>query len=153
MRVYFVRHGEPTTSFVNPERPLTSNGKLEIAKLIPYIQSNNIKVNTVYHSGKARARETAEILCRAFDGNVELVERPGIKPDDPVEPFVTELRLLEDDTMFVGHQPFLEYLMGYMFSKEEYMDKVHFRQGEFVTMERDKRKKWKLISSTSPHDL
>ena len=63
------------------------------------------------HSGKKRARETAEIMAGVLSPEKGVETCSGMNPLDDVRTFAERLRL-DQDIMLVGHLPFLERLIG-----------------------------------------
>lgn len=68
--VYVVRHGETDLNAKNAFRgwidvPLDSNGKKQAQQAAEYLKGKGIR--TVYCSDLIRARETAEIICKALE--------------------------------------------------------------------------------------
>ena len=64
MKLYLVRHGEALSEHVARERPLSDKGKRDAAAMAAFLGRAGIRVAEVQHSGKARARETAELLSQ-----------------------------------------------------------------------------------------
>ena len=82
MKLYLVQHGEACAKEVNPERPLTEQGKEDVDRLGPFLKQAGIQVDRVIHSEKLRAIQTAERLANAIAPGVEL-ETSGISnPND-----------------------------------------------------------------------
>ena len=59
----------------------------------------------VWHSGKLRARQTAEALWRACNPLAEFAAIRGLQPDDPPNEIITLLAGETRDVMLVGHLP------------------------------------------------
>ncbi len=111
MTVYFVQHGLALTKEEDPNRPLSQTGKLEVKSISQYLQTQGIKINGVYHSGKTRAEETAQIFANQIgDGNVN--QLIGMNPNDDVREFATILKF--ENTMYIGHLPHLEKLISFL---------------------------------------
>jgi phosphohistidine phosphatase len=68
-------------------------------------------VSRIVHSGKKRARETAEILAAILSPTDGLESRTGMNPLDDVRALAGSLDL-DKNIMLVGHLPFLERLIG-----------------------------------------
>jgi len=63
MRLYLVQHGKAKSKDEDPDRPLTDQGRNDIKKVAVFLAENaGLKVTSIYHSGKTRARQTAEVL-------------------------------------------------------------------------------------------
>ena len=64
MQLYLMRHGDAVSELTNAQRPLSEAGRSGIQRVAAFVQSNlAINVKTMFHIGKTRARETAEILA------------------------------------------------------------------------------------------
>src|SRR5260221_11274244 len=62
MRVFLVRHGEARREEVDPERHLTDRGAEDVRRIAAQaVDDLGIRPARIVHSGKARARQTAEI--------------------------------------------------------------------------------------------
>jgi phosphohistidine phosphatase len=106
MKLYLVRHGEALPKHADPKRALSDRGREEVTAVAQFLGRAGVRVAEVQHSGKERAKQTAEILARAIaDGRVS--QRSDIAPLDDVAPLVAEAGELSDDLMIVGHLPFM----------------------------------------------
>jgi len=70
-----------------------------------------VPVSVIVHSGKKRARQTAERMGTALCPDQEIQTRSGMNPLDDVVVFAESLTL-DQNIMLVGHLPFLENLIG-----------------------------------------
>ena len=50
-------------------RPLSESGREDVQRVAEYVEKLDIKANIIFHSGKLRAKQTAEIVA----------EKPNIK--------------------------------------------------------------------------
>jgi len=134
MPIYFVQHGLAVPEEVDPNRPLSADGRKEVESVATHLRKVGLSVKQVCHSGKTRAKETAQILSGQLgDGNVH--EVPGMNPNDPVVAFAAGLK--GDHTMYVGHLPHLGKLVSYLVSGNENAGVVKFVNGGVVCVERD----------------
>ncbi len=109
MKVYVVRHGDAADAAVDGERPLSDFGRSQIERISDFLRSKSIRVDSVWHSTKLRARQTAEMLHEAIGG--ELSERKGLSPNDSAVETAGELRHWpEEDVCIVSHLPFVSLL-------------------------------------------
>ena len=130
MAMYFVQHGSAVPKDKDPNRPLTAEGRKEVESISAHLKKVGLKVNQVCHSGKARARETAEILSvQICDGNIR--EIPGLTPFDDVIEFTVSL---EEDTMYVGHLPHLEKLISYLVTDDEEANIIKYENGGVASL-------------------
>jgi len=124
--MYFVQHGLALPKEVDPNRPLSEDGRREVACISDHLRKVGVAVRKVFHSGKTRARETAQILAdRIGDGNV--FELAGMDPNDNVVEFARTLK--EDGAMFVGHLPHMGKLVSYLLTGDEDAGVVSFENG------------------------
>ena len=61
--LYLVQHGEATKETEDPARPLTEHGRQEVVKVARALARVRLGVSVIAHSGKLRARQTAELLA------------------------------------------------------------------------------------------
>jgi phosphohistidine phosphatase len=111
MAVYLVQHGKSLPKTEDPQKGLSAEGKRETERIAGVAQGYEVQVSRIDHSGKKRARETADILSARLSPEKGVKSRTGMKPLDDVRPFAKRLRL-DQDIMLVGHLPFLERLIG-----------------------------------------
>ena len=104
--------------------------------LAAFLRPLDLSVAAVWHSGKTRAAQTAEILAAALAGPPQVVQREGLAPNDPVDPTRAELSGGRHDLMIVGHLPFLGKLASALAAGSETADVVAFQQGGMVWLGR-----------------
>lgn len=150
MNLYLVQHGEALSREADPGRPLSPTGEHDVALLTETLHKSGVTVNRVLHSGKMRARQTAELLAEKLllEGEVEAIE--GINPNDPVEAFSSKVRKLENETMVVGHLPFMAKLVSYLTTGGEGLDIVDYKPGSVVCLEQDAEQKWRICWMLRP---
>jgi phosphohistidine phosphatase len=131
--IYFVQHGVAVPEQVDPNRPLSVEGRKEVQGIAAHLREVGVAVGKVCHSGKTRARETAQIFAEQLgDGN--LYEVSGMNPNDDVIRFAAGLK--EDNTMYVGHLPHLGKLVSYLVAGDENAGVVKFVNGGVVCVEK-----------------
>jgi phosphohistidine phosphatase len=115
MRVYLVRHGKASKDpiyTVDEERPLLERGRIDVGRVAAQMARAGVEVYEIRHSGLLRARQTAEIFAEHLHppGGVSAVK--GLHYHDPVEDLAHDLHEEPEPVMFVGHNPFMEELVG-----------------------------------------
>lgn len=134
MPIYFVQHGLALPEEVDPNRPLSADGRKEVECIAAHLRKVGVAAKKVCHSGKTRARETAQILSEQIgDGNIYAVS--GMSPNDNVIEFAAGLK--EDSTVYVGHLPHLGKLVSYLVAGDEVAGVVKFVNGGVVCVEKD----------------
>ena len=145
MKLYLIQHGEAKPEAEDPERSLTARGEEEVLHVSKAATPLKIRPSRVYHSGKRRAKQTAEILARGLsisDSQVEAVQ--GLNPNDDVRPWADRISKGTEDLMLVGHLPFLEKLASLLICGKESAKVVLFRYGAIVCLEQKEDKGWAL---------
>ena len=65
MRLFLVQHGEAKTEQEDPERPLTDRGASDVSRVArAATEARIVTAERIVHSGKTRARQTAETWVR-----------------------------------------------------------------------------------------
>jgi phosphohistidine phosphatase len=105
MRVVLVHHAEAVGPGVDPLRPLSAAGHQRAAKLASRLKHEAFVPQAIWHSGKVRARQTAEAFLIACAPFAEFKMIRGLLPDDPAEWVREELAAEERDVLVVGHIP------------------------------------------------
>ena len=144
MRLYCIQHGESLAKEIDPERRLTQQGEQDVQKLAGFLKHGGMPVSAILHSGKTRARQTAEILAEALLPNGKVVTIEGIDPNDPVEPFAEKLPQLGSDTMIVGHLPFMAKLVAHLLTGKPEPSLVAYQPGTAVCVERNEHQRWQV---------
>jgi phosphohistidine phosphatase len=150
MRLLLVQHGEATTEAENPERPLTEIGRAHVTATSRFLSQAGIKVEAVWHSGKTRSRETAEILALHLGPVEGLVHMGGLAPNDSPATILRELASEERDLMIVGHLPSLQRLASLALMNEDSYDLLKFSMGGVICLERDDGGKWRVAFEVTP---
>ena len=133
MPICFAQHGSALAEQVDPNRPLSEEGRKEVERVAAHLRKVGVSAKKVFHSGKTRAKETAQILAeRIADGS--LFEASGMGPNDKVIEFATALK--EDNTIYVGHLPHLGKLVSYLVAGDEEAGVVKFVNGGVVCVEK-----------------
>ncbi len=149
MKLYLVQHGEAISEEVDPQRPLTEKGFAEVSKMARFARATGCRAPMIWHSGKLRARQTADLLARALQSEEGVQERGGLAPSDPIEPMLEELAARQADLMVVGHLPFLAKLAS-MLLCGSFSDMIAFQPGGILCMERGPDHRWRLAWMATP---
>jgi phosphohistidine phosphatase len=153
MRVYLVQHGEAQPEAVSAERELTPRGRSELERVAALLARGGVRVGRVYHSGKTRARQTAELLAARLAPGIAPETLAGINPNDPVEPAAERLRGWTEDTLVAGHQPFMGKLVALLIAGRAEPPVVDYRPGSVACLERDAGSRWVLAWMVRPELL
>lgn len=103
--VYLVHHADAVGAEIDPQRPLSAAGRVHAERLARQAADRGVRPAIVWHSGKLRARQTAEAFWRACNPLAPLTVVRGLQPSDPPE-WIKDLVIGETrDVMVVGHMP------------------------------------------------
>ncbi len=132
MVIYLAQHGQALDKTIDPDRPLSETGWSDIQRMAEFI-AGHLHVDRIVHSGKTRARQTAELLSSGI-GGVRPEAISGIAPNDPVEDFLQEVSDLDDSLLVVGHLPFLARLATLLTGGDTDKPVVKYQPGSIVCL-------------------
>ena len=143
MKLYLIQHGEAKSEAEDPERSLTARGEKEIGAVSKIAGGLQIRPSKIYHSGKLRAKQTAEIIASALKISNSLVQSvQGLNPNDDIHPWVERISKEKEELMLVGHLPFLEKLTSFLLCGDEKARLLLFRYGAIVCLDQKGDKGW-----------
>ncbi|NLX59498.1 MAG: phosphohistidine phosphatase SixA [Phycisphaerae bacterium] len=149
MYLYLVRHGQAVAKEADPERPLSPQGRAEAKVMAAWLKPMGIDVDEVWHSPKARARQTAAILSEAVRAGGGVTERKGLKPLDDVAAVLDEVRRRDGDLMIVGHMPHLSLLASSLLAGRSECDFLALPTAGVACLRRDEDG-WRLLWMIGP---
>ena len=136
LRLYLVQHGQAMSEDENPDRPLTERGGAEVLAVAHHaVTALGVRPARVLHSGKTRARQTAEIWADQLGGQAEQAD--ALAPNDDPTVWAGRAGASDDDLMLVGHLPHLGAVAGLLLTGAAGDAVVAFRPGTVVGLERD----------------
>lgn len=153
MRLYLVQHGIPKPESEDPQKPLSEIGKVEVERVAQVLKKSGVKVSKILHSGKLRAKETAEIMGDYLNPSDGIGETEGLNPLDSPDIWANKLSELKEPLMLVGHLPHLQKLCSLLVIKNSEKPIVKFRQGGVVALERDEKGDWIILWTLYPDFL
>jgi phosphohistidine phosphatase len=153
MKLYLVRHGQALPERVDPQRSLSEPGEEGVRCVAAFLAPLGLRVGRVLHSGKRRAQQTAELLADAIGAARNIEPVPGLKPMDDVEPFAYAVNGWSEDTMVVGHLPFLEKLLSRLVTGNQDCPAVLFLPGTIACLGSDEDGTWSIMWVIGPELL
>ena len=150
MKLYFVQHAKAASKQVDPQRPLTEEGRRDVQKVVAFIKPLKLCLDCLWHSGKRRADETAELLAEVIEVKKAKIARDGLGPNDDVTVLRNELAFSQQDIMIVGHLPFLSKLVSFLLAWSESADTVAFKNGGIVCLNRAETNQWQIDWIVTP---
>lgn len=151
MALYLVQHGKSFAKEIDPERGLSEEGLKEVKQMAEVAGCYQWKISKIFHSGKKRAVQTADIFASYLTPVNGVEEIEGIDPLDNVAAFSERLSA-EDDIMLVGHLPFLQRLTSYLIIGSTEPAVFQFQNGGVVCLDKAQdTKKWIIKWALMPH--
>jgi phosphohistidine phosphatase len=109
--LYLVHHGHAVGPGEDSMRPLSESGRIAVARLAEQARARGATPEVIWHSGKLRARQTAEAFWRACNPLAAISAARGLQPDDPPSWMRDQLLASSGSIMVVGHMPHLPALL------------------------------------------
>ena len=111
MLLYLAHHADAVGPDVDPQRPLSATGRMHADAIARDAKQRGVSPAVIWHSGKLRARQTAEAYRRACNPLAEFAAIRGLQPTDPPEWIRDRLVGESRDVMLVGHMPSLPRIL------------------------------------------
>jgi len=151
MKLLLAQHGEAVAKTEDPDRPLTAQGRQDVRAVAALLKSAGVRVERVWHSGKTRAEQSAKLLAAAV---LPRARKPqaieGIGPNAPVADFCIDADVWEEDTLVVGHLPFMARLVALLTTGDSERELVAYRPGSVVCLERTEAGHWVVLWMIRP---
>lgn len=151
--LYLVQHGEARAEHEDPTRPLSERGRRDVERVARAAARAGVRAARIAHSGKRRARETAEIFAAALDPPGGVVEVAGLGPNDDPAVAARLAAGATEPAMLVGHLPHLGRLASLLVLGDPARQMIAFRMGGLVCLGRDEggwRVRWILTPELVP---
>ena len=145
MYLYLVQHGEAVAKEVDPERPLTLEGRITVKKVASYLAAlSEVSIQRIYHSEKLRAEQTARLFARELHLGRRVEVGKELNPQSLPWGWVERLADVEENLMIVGHLPHLKRLTALLVCQDESKKCVDFQNSGVVCLLRDESGIWSL---------
>lgn len=117
--IYLIHHADAVGPDVEPQRPLSVTGKDHAEALALEVARRGVKPAVIWHSGKLRARQTAEPFLRLCNPLAEFSAIRGLQPADPPGWIKDQVTGEHREVMLVGHMPNLPRLLTLLVTGSE----------------------------------
>jgi len=149
MRLYLSQHGLAEDESVDPERPLSLQGREDVTRVAGFLSLfEKPRPSRIVHSGKLRARQTAEMFAEAW-GGIALEQSADLAPNADPSLWPVRFASMEADLMLVGHLPHIQRLASLLVSDNPDQVSVKFRNGGVLCLERAERG-WSVCWQINP---
>ena len=99
MKIYLTQHGDALAKEVDPERPLSDQGQVDVGRVASFLAASGITIAQVWHSGKTRARQTAELLAARLASAAIVEAMEGLGPKDSGDELVRVIENMSADLL------------------------------------------------------
>jgi phosphohistidine phosphatase len=131
VRLYLVQHGQATSEEEDPRRPLTERGLADVGRVASHaVEQLGIGAARLVHSGKTRARQTAEVWGGLLRTPVD--QANALAPNDDPAAWAKRLESEMEDLVLVGHLPHLDRLAALLLTGTSTRSVIAFRPGGLV---------------------
>lgn len=152
MRVYLVQHAKALSEEEDESRPLSKAGQEDIARIAEYAgQQLNLSIDQILHSGKTRAKQTAEILAEQLNPSEGVTQGDSLSPLDDVTKWGEHIQETDRVLMLVGHLPHLGRLASFLITGDKDAEVISVRNAALNCLERNIDESWVVRFIISPN--
>jgi len=148
--LYLAHHGEAVPPQVDARRPLSPAGKDAVRRLAAGAAARGASPTIVWHSGKLRARQTAEAYWRACNALAEFSATRDLQPADPPEWMRDRLRSAHRDILLAGHFPHLPRLFELLVEESADQGQAFPQHGIVALSTEDEGHTWRELWRLAP---
>ena len=112
MHLYLIHHGVAVGPEEDARRPLSNVGLAGAVRVAAKAAAFGAKPDVVWHSGKLRAKQTAQEFWRACNALAEFAVSRDLQPDDPPQWMRDRLRGETRNVAIAGHFPYMPRLLA-----------------------------------------
>jgi phosphohistidine phosphatase len=149
MDLYLMQHGEAVPESEDAARPLSATGRADVERVARWAANLDLGIALVQHSGKLRARQTADLMASHLRPNPRVEETVGLAPNDEVAVLAGALRETGETRLLVGHLPHLARLTSTLVVGDPGRAVLAFRMGALVALRRE-AEGWRLRFVLTP---
>ena len=150
MKLYLMQHGEAVWEEHDSTRPLTEKGRADTERVVRYaVEHAGVRVGRIIHSGKLRARQTAEIWREHLPA-AAITETDGLDPTASPDIWSERLARETRDLALVGHRPHLAHLAARLLCADPNREVVNVQNGGIVCLERSEQGTWSVRWALTP---
>jgi phosphohistidine phosphatase len=142
--IYLVHHGDAVGPEIDPMRPLSERGRGAVLLLADEAARRGVRPEAIWHSGKLRARQTAEAFWQVCQPFATLTAERGLQPADPPAWMSDRLSGETREIVLVGHMPHLPRLLRLLIGEDPDTSTVAFPLHGMIALEPD-ADRWKEI--------
>lgn len=153
MLLYLIQHAEANPEENDPSRGLSEKGLSDIRKTAHHAAELSIKIIQIFHSGKKRARQTAQILAENLNPDKGIAESDGLAPMDEPEIWAQRLLSAVEDIILVGHLPHMGKLAALLICGDKNKKAVNFKMAGIACLKKNEDMSWSLEWMLTPGQI
>jgi len=154
IKLYLAQHGEAKTKDQDQDRSLTDKGTKDSEKTAYFASEQaHISVKAIFHSGKTRSKETAEIMEAYLFPPKGMIPKEDLSPNDNPKIWANLLSQGQEDIMVVGHLPHLSKLASLLLTKSDKKVPIGFKNSGIICLQRNENSNWLLSWLMTPEIL
>jgi len=145
--LFLVHHGDAVGPDVNPMRPLSDRGRVQVDMLAQKAAERGAKPDVIWHSGKLRARQTAEAYWKRCNPLAAFSATRGLQPTDPTNWIADAIVGDTRGMLLAGHFPHMPRLLARLLTGDPDAGPVDFPLNGIVAIEEVEGKwieRWRL---------
>ena len=128
MKVYLVHHVDALSAEQDPQRHISPMGRNQADRLGARLKALGVTPVRILHSDKQWTIDTAERIAATLGARPVKADYP-INTDDPVAPFIAEIKAAKGDIMMCGHVDYLLRSASKLVCGDEKRKVVEFKPG------------------------
>ena len=133
-RIYFAQHGLAVNKIDNPDCPLTAEGLRQTQAVAEQLKNSSISVSKIFHSGKLRAQQTADIFANTLL-TLPVTSLDHISPNDDINKLINNLHF--NNALYISHLPYLDKLISFLVTGDENIKIIEFKNSGVVCLEKN----------------
>lgn len=149
MRVYLARHGDAEPGGSDDRRHLTELGRRDVEGVARRLAALRALPSVIRHSGKVRARETAEIFGHILGVRVEEQPLHELSPEADPAALQRWIEARREDLFLVTHLPLVDRAFSALAGGRG--ESPVFTTGSVAALTRDDEGQWKLLWFVEPN--
>lgn len=145
--LFLVHHADAVPADIDHMRPLSRVGQQQAQRVAERARDHGAKPAIIWHSGKLRARQTAETCLRILNPFAEFSAVKGLQPDDDPATIAAAIGAETRDVLVASHLPLLPALLHRLMTGRRDGLSAEFPQNGCVALERtDERweERWRV---------
>jgi len=136
MKVCLMQHARAVDLEDGSDRVVSEAGRVATKQVARFVAEHlDVNVSRIYHSGKTRARQTAELFAQEAAPTAELEAVDGLAPMDDPAIWTQRICDMHTDVMLVGHLPHMDRLTSILVTGDAGAGVVAVRNSGLMCLE------------------